>query len=275
MGVRQYNTQVGSPLRRGTFGDNHDVWMIPSWIHSTTGISTQVVDLAFGTAAINLAATAGTNVILEGTSLFMPFPMTCGMATSAAAGTLTAVVVGLDSLGVGATETLTHPASGTAVNGKVLWSRIDSITITANALAATTATFGTLYRAAVNLTGIVPLPIPFIPLRFTDVNGLQNTLDLRRIWALQPGGGVWVAASQIATPTTGVPTGASQMFLPNANTYSTVATTTGTSVFTATGGTYGCEQALVMTPNVSVPANVTAAPLWALTTRADSLLNQH
>lgn len=273
MGIRQHGVQSGSPLLFGTYGDNHQPFLIPGWAHATTGLSTQVINLAAGTGALNIAGSIGTQAMNVGGTIYLPFPMPISIFLSGATDNIIIVIVGLDSTGQSATETLNHPASGTVVSGKVLWSRIDSATVTSNALGAITCTLGMGYRAAVNTTGIVPLPLPFIPQKYTNTSGLTATYDLLRMWPLLSGGGAFVASSIVATPATGVPSVAGQMFMPSALTYSTQATTTGVSTFTNTGGTYGSGIVVVTVPNVAVPANVTTSPIWALSCNAEALLN--
>lgn len=270
--IRQRNTQIGSPLRVGTFGDNHTPFLIPSWPHATTGISTQVVNAAAGTGAMNIAGALGTLLINESSVFYPPYPVAVGTSFSGAGEAATIVVVGLDSTGQSVTETIAKGTAGTAANGKVLWSRIDSVTITVNGLTAQTFTVGCIYRTATSITGVVFLPLPFQPLMYTDVNGLRATLSLKRIFPMLAGGGAWTACSYETAATIG--SGAGKMWIPTAATYSSTSGSSGVPVFTSNSAGYNGGQALAMLPNVTTPANVTTAPIWALTPNASSLLEE-
>lgn len=251
------------------FSMNHVPYLVPGPAHAPAGISTQVVNAAAGTGAINIAGAQGLSVVTDGTFFYPIIPCMVGTQFSAAGEAATIVVVGRDTLGRPVTETIAKGIGGTAANGKVLWGRIDTVTITVNALAAQTFTVGTVYRTSTSITGAVFIPLPFLP-RYavaTDSIALVSTA-IPRAGVLVDGGGVWTnGQAMLYENSVIVPASGGKIWLPNGGVGSTYATTSGSSgvpVFTSTGGAYSSQRVLAMLPNVATPANVTDPVLWAL-----------
>lgn len=262
MGIKSRNLHPNTLAR---WHAQRQPWLVQGYPHATQAIMTQRAGATSGQIIFNGTGVwdpTGTDA-----NVIMPIPAPLCMFFGTTTDTITATVTGLDHRGLRTTGTYTKGATGATLVGKTLWSKLESISVSAISVAGTFS-MGWGYRASSSISGIVSIPTPF-PLAANPRAGgsvaFENeNCELKTIYILNAGGGAFSADANAAylpeasTSATIIPSGGLTWIIPTTTTASTVS---GCEASSVSGPS---SQMVNILPNVTTPANVVSSPLYAM-----------
>ena len=176
----------------GQFGGN--VLFVTTPANNDVALATAKVITALG--AVVLDGVGVFDVAASNTLLYAGIPFQIGLTTGIAATTITAIVEGVDWRGItrtsanGLAPTITKGAGNTTFSEQtsgILWSRVDTVTVTATSNLADTLAIGWIYRAGTGSASAVRIPFP-VSLSGPDV-AKEIEANLIGVQIIDPGGG--------------------------------------------------------------------------------------